>query len=119
MSIYSNELLCNLFDTDYNPEDYIGEPNVVPIQNYIVFDRTGIKHSEESKKKISDAQKISMLGNTNGRFTKGKTWKLSEESKLNISKGKTGKKRAPFSDEWKRKLSESRKKYLAKLKEGN
>jgi hypothetical protein len=115
MSNLLNKNLSELFDIEYIEMD-LQNPKIEPIQNYIVFDRTGIKHTEESKRKISDRQKVNMLGNTNGKSNKGKSWgNMSEEAKEKIRKSKCGKKRKPFSDEWKKKLSESRKKYLAKL----
>lgn len=54
----------------------------------------GIKRSEETKAKMSASQK-------------GRT--KTEEEKLNISKGMTGKKRGPHSEETRRKISEGQK----------
>ena len=94
--------------------DYPNDPLASP------FDRTGIKHTKESKKKMSLAHKgktlseehkknvsLGMMGNKNGN---GDGWALkgiplSEEHKMNISRAKTGKKRKPFSEETKRKMS--------------
>ena len=57
--------------------------------------------SEETKRKMSDYHK----GKSSGM--KGKH--LSEEARKKISDSLKGKKRPPFSDEWKRKISEARK----------
>ena len=62
---------------------------------------TGLyNHSEEAKKKISDAMKGQkhMLGKTH-----------SEETKRKISESKKGRKRGQFSEEWKRRMSEAQK----------
>ena len=77
----------------------------------------GYKHSEETKRKISEANKgkkrseetkhklsESMKENTN---TKGKHWKHSEETKRKVSEAMKGNKKPPRSEEHKKKLSEA------------
>lgn len=75
----------------------------------------GRKHSEETKQKWSNLK----LGNKNclGRklseetrikmSESAKNRKLSAETKLKISQSKIGKKRKPFSAEWRKNISES------------
>ena len=63
----------------------------------------GKKHSDETKGKMSEAKK----GN---KYCLGR--KISSESRRKISESKKGKK---FSEEHKRKLSEARKRYLARV----
>lgn len=58
---------------------------------------TGMIHSEGTKKLMSASQK---------GLVKPRTVPTSDITRQNISKAKTGKKRAPFSDEWKQKLSD-------------
>ena len=99
--------------------DYPNEPLASP------FDRTGIKHTKESKKKMSLAHKgktlseehkknvsLGMMGNKNGN---GDGWALkgiplSEEHKKKISLAKTGKKRKgiPLSEEHKMNISRAK-----------
>lgn len=65
------------------------------------------KHSEESKKKISESHKLKIR---NGYRNPEWGHLLTKETKLKISQSKIGKKRPLFSVEWRRKLSESRRK---------
>lgn len=68
----------------------------------------GLKHSEETKKKISESKKGCATWNkglhTKGNNT-GKHWNLSNEAKENISKGHKGLKYGPMTDEHKQNLS--------------
>jgi len=110
--------LCEFFDINYQPIEDL-HPNLTHFQNYIVFDRTGIPHTKETKEKISKTKKLdtSLLGNKHAVGNKSRTGqKQSGETKLKISQTKTGKKRPPCSEESRKKMSESRKKYLANLK---
>ena len=96
----------------------------------IYLHKKGWHHTEESKKKISEAQKGEKnpakrievreklreihLGKKLSEETKRKIKEhhrkfQTEETKKRISKAHKGKKRLPFSKEWKNKLSESRK----------
>ena len=67
----------------------IGEANKISLK--------GKKHSEDAKRKINEANK----GEKNGNF--GKV--VSEETRKKMSEIKTGKKRKPFTKETKRKMS--------------
>lgn len=76
------------------------------------FDRGRKRHSEESKRRISEGNKGKVRppvsDETRRKISEaGKGRPKSEEFKLKLSISKIGKKRAPFSEEWKRKLSES------------
>ncbi len=64
-----------------------------------------MKHSEETKLKMSAAAKV----RTRKPF--------SDEARKNMSKARTGEKRKPLSDETKAKMSASKLKYWAKKKE--
>lgn len=65
--------------------------------------------SEEHKRKISEAHKGKpkpwLIGSTNGAGNAGKP--KSEEHKRKIGLSKTGKKREPFSEEWKQSLKDA------------
>lgn len=65
--------------------------------------------SEEHKRKISEAHKGKpkpwLIGTRNAAGNAGKP--KTEEHKKNISLSKLGKKRAPFSDEWKQSLKDA------------
>jgi group I intron endonuclease len=63
------------------------------------FDRSGHKHTEETKRKMSESSKGIVPWNKGGTH--------SEETKQKISEAKKGEKRKPFSEEWKRKLSKA------------
>ena len=72
----------------------------------------GLKHTEETKRKLSgrnitEETKNKISKATRGRSSpnKGTHWKRSEETKLKMSLSKLGKKRKPFTQEHKRKLS--------------
>lgn len=71
----------------------------------------GLKPSEETRRKLSEALKGRTLSDEWKRklseANKGKT--LSEEHKRKLSEAKKGKKRGPLSEEHKRKISEARK----------
>ena len=89
----------------------------------------GKHHSDESKKRISEAKKINQskpwLGKKRSEETKEKISrsllgrvgkKHTEESRLKLSLAHTGKKQNPPSDETRKKLSESMKLIWAKRK---
>lgn len=84
--------------------------------------RIGVRHSEETKKKMSDAHKgkkredfaIEWRNNLSESL-KGR--KFSEEHRINLSKAMIGKKRKPFTDEHRMKLSIAGKKRFSKDKE--
>ena len=104
MNIYSNsnQRLCELFDVEYNPnekDDY--EPNIEPFENCRggYFDMTGIPQSEEHKKARSEALK----GNVNCGHMRGKTW--SEETKRKMSESAKKRNQNP---EYIRKQSEAK-----------
>jgi hypothetical protein len=63
--------------------------------------RYGRTHTEESKRKMSEARK------GKGRSGSPESWKLSDEIKRKISSSKRGIKREPFSEEHKQKIRES------------
>lgn len=65
----------------------------------------GKPKSETAKKKMSEARKGKYTGENNSFYGK----RHSEETKMRISRTKTGKKLGPFSEEHKQKLSESKK----------
>ena len=86
--------------------------------------KKGKKFTEETKRKMSEAQKNrkrppmteehrkniskSLMGNSRRKNGK-KTWKPDEEYKKRMSEALKGKKKKPFSEEHKRKLSEAAK----------
>lgn len=73
-------------------------------------------HSEETRKKISEARKGMVISAETCRkiseSLKGK--KLSDEHRIKLSEAKKGKKRAPFTEEHRRKLSEAAKRRFLK-----
>lgn len=84
MNIYHtlNKSLCELFNVEYNPNEIFDyESNIEPFEKCRggYFDMTGIPQSEEHKKARSKALK----GNVNCGHMKGKTW--SEETKRKMS----------------------------------
>jgi len=84
---------------------------------------TGIKHSEESKRKMSSAKKGKGLTEEHksniSKAMKGRCF--SEETKIKISENQKGKhhphKGTPHTEEAKRKISLARKEYSKKQKE--
>jgi len=86
--------LCEFFDINYQPIEDL-HPNLTHFQNYIVFDRTGIPHTKETKEKISKAHT-------------GK--KLSDETKEKIKNINIGNK---HTDDAKKKVSDSLKEQYA------
>lgn len=75
----------------------------------------GILHSKETCKKMSDSAKGKIFSEeTKSKLSAaGKGRIHTDESKALMSAAKAGKSRAPFSAEWKAKLSAARKVYLA------
>ena len=79
---------------DLTEEDLDSLTEIIPEDMGWWFNRTGIPHSEESKQLMSE------------RHT---GVALSDSHKKSISKALAGKSRPPFSDEWKQKISNSKK----------
>ena len=77
------------------PSGMLGKHHSEEAKNKLRKASTGFRHSQETKNKI-------------GKFHKGKI--LSEETREKISKAKTGKKRPPFTDETRKKMSEFQRK---------
>lgn len=71
---------------------------------------SGYKHSDEARKKISEFNKGRKVSDeTKKKLSEShKGHKHSDESRKKMSESLKGRKRKPFSDEWKRKISESR-----------
>jgi tryptophanyl-tRNA synthetase len=62
MNIYSNlnKSLCEIFDVQYNPNEYYGEPDIIPMFGPVcgeLHPMYGLKHSQESRKQMSESAK--------------------------------------------------------------
>jgi len=105
MSIYSklNKSLCEIFDVEYNSNEYYGEPDIVPFDKSSGWTWKNLKFSEEHKTNISLALKgkskptrteehlHNLKKSRNNRVDLPRLGKShSKESKDRISKSKTG-----------------------------
>lgn len=83
--------------------------------------RKGKKASDETRKKLSEAHKGQAAWNKGKKlpshpsWTKGKSWKMSDEGRKHISESKKGKR---LSDEHRKSLSDSHKGYHWKMVDG-
>jgi hypothetical protein len=79
----------------------------------------GIPHSDNTKEKMKVARTKQIFSEeTKIKMSKASLGKpKSPEHNKNVSIAKTGKKRRPFSEEWKQKMSESHKQRWKKIKE--
>ena len=77
--------------------------------------------SEESRRKMSEARKgMTFSEETRRKMSEAKRGKpMSEEARRKLSESLKGRKRPPFSEEWKRKLSESHKMKISESHKGS
>lgn len=88
-----------------------GKPKSEETKAKIAIAHTGMKHTETTKVKMSESSKgrVATEETKHKMSVAGKAKVITQEHCLNISKGKTGKKRAPFSDATKKAMSEGQK----------
>jgi len=105
-----NRSMAIAFDLDYIQEQFIKEDYKMDASSHSpeMSPMYGLKHSTETKRKMSEAAKNRSQDYKDkmSQLHKGKT--VSKETCLKISQSKLGKKRQPHSEETKRKMREAK-----------